>query len=105
VAPFRRNRRMSPMAMELSNKCIAELLEKEFIQLSVSPFGAPIIVVEKPNNRGFRVVCDWQLHKSSPLKKQIHIHSRVLMRHLISSESQGFLLAGPQLKLLPDSHI
>ena len=61
---------MSPMEHELCNKFIAELLEKGFIQPSVSPFGAPIMFVEKPNGRGFRVVCDWRMLNKLTIKNR-----------------------------------
>ena len=69
-APFRKCNRMSPMEMELCEKFIKELLEKGFIAPSTSPFGAPIMFVEKPDGRGFRVVCDWRMLNKLTIKNR-----------------------------------
>ena len=70
TAPFRRNKRMSQMEMELCEKFIGELLAKGFIQPSTSPFGAPIMFVEKPDGRGYRVVCDWRMLNKLTVKNR-----------------------------------
>ena len=69
-APFRRNKRMSQMETELCEKFIGELLAKGFIQPSTSPFGAPIMFVEKPDGRGYRVVCDWRMLNKLTVKNR-----------------------------------
>ena len=70
TAPFRRNKRMSQMELELCEKFIGELLAKGFIQPSTSPFGAPIMFVEKPDGRGYRVVCDWRMLNKLTVKNR-----------------------------------
>ncbi len=58
-APYRRNRRMSPVELALCEEFVADLLHKGFIAPSNSPFGAPVMFIAKPAG-GYRVVCDWR---------------------------------------------
>ena len=61
---------MSPMENELCEKFVKELLEKGLIAPSTSPFGAPILFVEKPDGRGSRVYCDWRMLNKVTIKNR-----------------------------------
>jgi hypothetical protein len=45
--PFRPTYKMSPLELDELNKQLTELISKEFIQPSKSPFGAPVLFVKK----------------------------------------------------------
>ena len=69
VPPFRRNRRTSPAEYEICERYLKELLDKQLIAPSTSPFGAPIMFVAKPKG-GFRVVCDWRMLNKLTIKNR-----------------------------------
>ena len=59
IAPYR----MSPLELAKLKKQIEELMEKEFIRPSVSPWGAPVLPVKKKDG-GMRLCVDYrQLNK------------------------------------------
>ena len=69
VAPYRRNRRMSPGEVELCETFVKDLLAKGFIAPSNSPFGAPVMFIPK-NSGGYRVVCDWRALNNITVKNR-----------------------------------
>ena len=69
IPPYRKNRRMSPPEADLCETYIKDLLEKEFIAPSNSPFGAPVMFVAKPAG-GHRVVCDWRALNNITIKNR-----------------------------------
>jgi len=56
---YRTNKRMSPAELEICRQFVEDMLKKGHITPSTSPFGAPMMMVAKPNG-GFRAVCDWR---------------------------------------------
>ncbi|GFT10576.1 hypothetical protein TNCV_1943271 [Trichonephila clavipes] len=55
VPPYR----MSPVKKEILRKEIEDLLEKDIIKECKSHYGAPVVLIPKPNNR-FRLCIDYQ---------------------------------------------
>ncbi|GFV63426.1 retrovirus-related Pol polyprotein from transposon 297 [Trichonephila clavipes] len=55
VPPYR----MSPVKKEISRKEIEDLLEKDIIEECESPYGAPVVLIPKPNNE-FRLCIDYR---------------------------------------------
>ena len=58
--PYRRHYRLSPAERTEIERQLALLLEQGLIQPSSSPFGAPVLVVQKPNSSAFRIVFDYR---------------------------------------------
>ena len=57
--PFRRNFRLSPLEMTELKKQVTEFLEKGILSPSNSPYGAPVLFVQKPNG-GLRFCLDYR---------------------------------------------
>ncbi|GFU45258.1 uncharacterized protein TNCV_4236551 [Trichonephila clavipes] len=55
VPPYR----MSPVKKEILRKEIEDLLEKDIIEKCESPYGAPVVLIPKPNNQ-FRLCIDYR---------------------------------------------
>ncbi|GFX83127.1 uncharacterized protein TNCV_4987211 [Trichonephila clavipes] len=55
VPPYR----ISPVKKEILRKKIEDLLEKDIIEESESPYGAPVLLIPKPNNQ-FRLCIDYR---------------------------------------------
>ncbi|GFU43008.1 uncharacterized protein TNCV_3141461 [Trichonephila clavipes] len=55
VPPYR----MSPVKKEILRKEIEDLLEKDIIEECESPYGAPVVLIPKPNNQ-FRLCIDYR---------------------------------------------
>ncbi|GFX45875.1 hypothetical protein TNCV_3607361 [Trichonephila clavipes] len=55
VPPYR----MSPVKKEILRKKIEDLLEKDIIEECESPYGAPVVLIPKPNNQ-FRLCIDYR---------------------------------------------
>ncbi|GFX71521.1 hypothetical protein TNCV_2695091 [Trichonephila clavipes] len=51
--------RMSPVKKEILRKEIEDLLEKDIIEKCESPYGAPVVLIPKPNNQ-FRLCIDYR---------------------------------------------
>lgn len=69
VPPFRPMYRLSPAEISELKEQIAQLLEKGFIEPSVSPYGAPILFAEKPGG-GLRLCQDYRLLNSVTVKNR-----------------------------------
>ncbi|GFX73477.1 retrovirus-related Pol polyprotein from transposon 17.6 [Trichonephila clavipes] len=50
---------MSPVRKEILRKKIEDFLEKDIIEECESPYGAPVVLIPKPNNR-FRLCIDYR---------------------------------------------
>ena len=57
--PFRRNFRLSPLELTELKKQVLEFLEKGILSPSNSPYGAPVLFVQKPNG-GLRFCLDYR---------------------------------------------
>jgi hypothetical protein len=57
--PFGPIYQLSPFELEECKRQLTELIEKEFIQPSKSPYGAPILFVRKKNGK-LRMCCDYR---------------------------------------------
>jgi len=64
---YRTNKRMSPAEIEVCKQFVEDMLKKGHITPSTSPFGAPMMMVAKPNG-GFRAVCDWRALNKKTIK-------------------------------------
>ena len=61
---------MSPAELVLCEEYVGDLLKKGFITPSNSPFGAPVMIIAKPNGVGYRVVCDWRALNNITIKNR-----------------------------------
>jgi hypothetical protein len=68
--PFRPLYRLSPIEMEEARKQVTFLLERGLIEPSVSPYGASILFVPKPNGRGLRMCVDYRALNSVSIKNR-----------------------------------
>ncbi|GFX52666.1 hypothetical protein TNCV_3979691 [Trichonephila clavipes] len=50
---------MSPVKKEILRKEIEDLLKKDIIEECESPYGAPVVLIPKPNNQ-FRLCIDYR---------------------------------------------
>ncbi|GFT65099.1 retrovirus-related Pol polyprotein from transposon 17.6 [Trichonephila clavipes] len=51
--------RMSPVKKKILRKEVEDLLEKDIIEECESPYGAPVVLIQKPNNQ-FRLCIDYR---------------------------------------------
>jgi hypothetical protein len=57
--PFRSMYRLSPLEYRELEKQVTKFLKDGILEVSQSPYGAPVLFVPKPNGRGLRLcVCD-----------------------------------------------
>jgi hypothetical protein len=60
-SPFRKGIKMAPRELQQCREQLLELLHKGYIRPSSSPFGAPILMVPKPNDPSkLRMVVDYR---------------------------------------------
>ena len=59
VPPFKPIYRLSPVEMEEVKKQVTELLDKELVEPSFSPYGAPVLFVAKKDG-SLRMVVDYR---------------------------------------------
>jgi hypothetical protein len=55
--PFRQMYRLSSLDYRESEKQVTASLKAGILEMSTSPYGAPVLFVPKPNGRGFKTVC------------------------------------------------
>jgi hypothetical protein len=68
--PFRPLYRLSPIEMEEACKQVTFLLERGLIEPLVSPYGASILFVSKPDGRGLRMCVDYHALNSVLIKNR-----------------------------------
>jgi hypothetical protein len=57
--PFKKNYRLSPVEFEELKKQVRDLLDKNILLPTVSPYGAPVLFIKKPDGR-FRFCLDYR---------------------------------------------
>ena len=60
---------MTPLELEELKKELQELLDKDFIRLSVSPWGAPVLLVKKKDET-LRLCIDYRQLNQVTIKKK-----------------------------------
>jgi hypothetical protein len=58
--PFRQMHRLSPLEYRELEKQVTAFLKAGILEVSTSPYGAPILFVPKPNGRGLRLCVDYR---------------------------------------------
>jgi hypothetical protein len=71
--PFWSMYRLSPLRYRKLEKQVTKFLKDEIIEVTQSPYGAPVLFVPKPNGRGLRLCVDYQSLNSSTVKNRYTI--------------------------------
>jgi hypothetical protein len=98
--------RMSPVELEDLKKQIEDMLERGFIQPSISPYGSPIIMVKKPDG-SYRLCVDYRVLNSATIRNAYpvpSVHELLDRLHGVKCMSKIDLAQGyHQLRMSPES--
>jgi hypothetical protein len=70
---FSRCRRLSPLEYQELGKQVTKFLKDGIIEVSQSPYGAPVLFVQKPNEQGLRLCVDYRALNSITVKNRCTI--------------------------------
>jgi hypothetical protein len=68
--PFRSMYRLSPLEYRELEKQVTKFLKDGILEVSQSPYGAPVLFVPKPNGRGLRLCVDYRALNSITVKNR-----------------------------------
>jgi hypothetical protein len=68
--PFRSMYRLSPLEYQELEKQVTKFLKDGTLEVSQSPYGAPVLFVLKPNGRGLRLCVDYRAPNSITVKNR-----------------------------------
>jgi hypothetical protein len=71
--PFRSMYRLSPLEYRELEKQVTNFLKDGILEVSQSPYGAPVLFVPKPNGRGLRLCVDYRALNSITIKNRCTI--------------------------------
>jgi hypothetical protein len=71
--PFRSMYRLSPLKYRELEKQVTKFLKDGILEVSQSPYGAPVLFVPKPNGRGLRLCVDYRALNSITIKNHCTI--------------------------------
>jgi hypothetical protein len=71
--PFRSMYRLSPLKYRELEKQVTKFLKDGILEVSQSPYGAPVLFVLKPNCRGLRLCVDYRALNSITVKNRCTI--------------------------------
>ncbi|CAA9327091.1 hypothetical protein AVDCRST_MAG94-1729 [uncultured Leptolyngbya sp.] len=71
--PFRQMYRLSPLEYRELEKQVTKFLKDGILEVSQSPYGAPVLFVPKPNGRGLRLCVDYRALNSITVKNRCTI--------------------------------
>jgi hypothetical protein len=71
--PFRSMYRLSPLEYRELEKHVTKFLKDGILEVSQSPYGAPVLFVPKPNGRGLRLCVDYRALNSITVKNRCTI--------------------------------
>ena len=71
--PFRQMYRLSPLEYRELEKQVTAFLKAGILEVSTSPYGAPVLFVPKPNGRGLRLCVDYRALNSITIKNRCTI--------------------------------
>jgi hypothetical protein len=71
--PFRSMYRLSPLEYRELEKQVNKFLKDGILEVSQSPYGAPVLFVPKPNSRGLRLCVDYRALNSITVKNRCTI--------------------------------
>jgi hypothetical protein len=71
--PFRSMYRLSPLEYRELEKQVTKFLKDGILEVSQSPYGAPVLFVPKPNGRGLRLYVDYRALNSITVKNRCTI--------------------------------
>jgi hypothetical protein len=70
---FRSMYRLSPLEYRELEKQVSKFLKDGILEVSQSPYGAPVLFVPKPNGRGLRLCVDYRALDSITVKNRCTI--------------------------------
>jgi hypothetical protein len=70
---FRSMYRLSPLEYQKLEKQVTKFLKDGILEVSQSPYGAPVLFVPKPNGRGLRLCVDYGALNSITVKNRCTI--------------------------------
>jgi hypothetical protein len=73
LPPFRSMYRLSPLEYRELEKHVTKFLKDGILEVSQSPYGAPVLFVPKPNGRGLRLCVDYRALNSITVKNRCTI--------------------------------
>jgi hypothetical protein len=71
--PFRSMYRLSPLKYRELKKQVTKFLKVGILEVSQSPYGAPVLFVPKPNGQGLRLYVDYRALNSIAIKNRCTI--------------------------------
>jgi hypothetical protein len=71
--PFRQMYRLSPLEYRELEKQVTAFLKAGILEVSTSPYGAPVLFVSKPNGRGLRLCVDYRALNTITIKNRCTI--------------------------------
>jgi hypothetical protein len=71
--PFRQMYRLSPLEYRELEKQVTAFLKAGILEMSTSPYGAPVMFVPKPNGRGLRLCVDYRAFNAITIKNRCTI--------------------------------
>src|SRR6476469_3057543 len=71
--PFRQMYRLSPLEYRELEKQVTAFLKAGILEVSTSPYGAPVLFVPKPNGRGLRLCVDYRALNAITIKNRCTI--------------------------------
>jgi hypothetical protein len=71
--PFRSMYRLSPLEYRELEKQVTKFLRDRILEMSQSPYGAPVLFVPKPNGRGLRLCVEYRALNSITVKNRCTI--------------------------------
>src|SRR6476619_1776903 len=71
--PFRSMYRLSPLEYRELEKQVTKFLKDGILEMSKSPYGAPVLFVPKPNGRGLRLYVDYRALNAITVKNRYPI--------------------------------
>ena len=71
--PYRPMYRLSPLEYRELEKQVSKFLKDGILEVSTSPYGAPVLFVPKPNGRGLRLCVDYRALNSITVKNRCTI--------------------------------
>jgi hypothetical protein len=72
--PFWQMYHLSPLKYKELEKQVTAFLKAGILEVSTSPYGAPVLIVPKPNGRGLRLCVDYRALNAITIKNRCTIH-------------------------------
>jgi hypothetical protein len=73
LPPFRQMYRLCSLEYRELEKQVTAFLKAGILEMSIAPYGAPVLFVPKPNGRGLRLCVDYQALNAITIKNRCTI--------------------------------